>query len=40
MELYQYAMTDKIKLINNISLLHNYFSWEKKLLMKPNNLQH
>lgn len=32
-------MTDKIKLINHISLFHNYFSWEKKFLMEPDNLQ-
>jgi len=32
-------MTDKVKLIYHISLLHNYFSREKKLLVKPDDLQ-
>ena len=38
-ESYQHTMTDKVKLIYHISLLHNYFSREKKLLVKPDDLQ-
>lgn len=32
-------MTDKVKLIYNVSLFHYHFTWEKKLLMDLNNLQ-
>jgi hypothetical protein len=39
MESYQHTMTDKIKLIYHVPLFHNYFSWEKELLVKPNDLQ-